>query len=115
MLFHGTEILVFLGATIFGFGILLGLFVWALRGPARTWVVPLVYAVLGVLFTVREIYVENLFGLAVMFAFPWSVLLVFISTSIEKDLGIVWLIPAILVNALLLFLLARFQRGRNVA
>jgi len=114
LLFHGIEILALFGGAFIGLGIFIGMLVWAFRGPTRPWVVPLTYLIIGLLVSVLEIYTDNFFGLAVMFAFPWSVLLVIVSTVIDKDVGLVWFLPSIVINTTLFYLTARYRSNNKL-
>jgi hypothetical protein len=108
-LFHGTEILTIFGGGFVGLGIFFGMVAWALRGPARPWTVPLIYLLVGLSLSIPEIFTDNFLGFSVMFAFPWSVLLVVTSTLIDRDIGLVWFIPAIVINSVIVYLVARYQ------
>lgn len=109
LFFHGTEILALFGGGFVGLGIFVGMLVWAFRGPYRSWTVPLAYLMIALSISIPEIITDNFFGLSVMFAFPWSVLLVVVSTAIDRDIGLIWFIPSIVINAATVFLVARYQ------
>ena len=110
LLFHGGEILAVFGGAFVGLGIFVGMLVWAFRGPSRPWTVPLAYLLIGLAISIPEIFTDNFFGLSIMFAFPWSVLLVVASTLIDRDIGLVWFIPSIAINAAIVYVVARYQR-----
>ena len=109
LLLHGTEILTFLGGTFLGLGIFVCMLIWALRGPIRTWTIPIAYLVVALSVCIPEILTDNFFGLAIMFAFPWSVVLVVVSTVFDQSIALFWNIPCIVVNAGLIYLIARYQ------
>lgn len=109
LFFHGEEILALFGGGFVGLGMFVGLLVWAFRGPTRYWIVPLAYLIIALSISIPEIMTDNFFGLSVVFAFPWSVLLVVVSTVIDRDIGLIWFIPSIVFNAAIVFLVARYQ------
>jgi hypothetical protein len=110
ILFHGGEILVLLAGGLFGIGIFTGMLVWAFSGPARPWTIPAVYLLVSLSISIPEIFTDNFFGLSVMLSFPWSVLLIFVSVIVQRDIGLYWQIPAIVFNAIVVFMVARYRR-----
>lgn len=109
LFFHGEEILILLAGACVGLALFAVMMVWASFGPARSWTVPIVYLVIGMAISLAEIFTDSFLGLSVMFAFPWSLLLLTLSTVIDQDIGLIWFIPSIVVNAALVYLVARYQ------
>lgn len=112
LLFHGTEIFAFFGGTFVGCGVFIAMIVWALRGPTTTWGVPLAYVLIALSFSIPVVLTDSLLVVPVIFAFPWSFLIVLLSTFVfEADLGLVWTIPSIIVNGILFWIIARYQNS----
>ena len=113
LFFHGGEILALFGGVLLGFSLILGMLLWALAGPRLPWSVPGIYLIVGLATTTFEGFGNSFFG-SMIFAFPWSALLVYISTFVlNQDSGMAWIIASILLNAVLVYMLARVRRSHD--
>ena len=117
LLFHG-EIIVQLAASILlAFLIFLALALWLwLRPPALPILPVVVYVLPALVFCIAFLVSDKDYLLmpAVAFSFPWSWLLIFVSTFVlEYNLGVGFMLLGVALNAILIYGIGKIVKRRN--
>lgn len=113
---HGNPfvVLVVLAAALFGTALVIGLLIWALRGPKTPWMIPLVFLIVGLSVCSVELFTDSSYGLQLLFSSPWSLIAIFVLTgptlAFAHYMGFVF----VALNAAIIYLTARYSSRQKM-
>jgi len=117
LLFHGEIIVQLAASVLLAFLIFLALALWLwLRPPALPILPAVVYVLLASVFCITFLMSgsDYLVPAVVAFSFPWSWLLIFVSTFVlESNLGEGFLLLGVALNAILIYGIGKAVKMRN--
>jgi hypothetical protein len=116
LLFHGEIIVELAASVLLTFLIFLALALWLWLRPPKMPILPaVVYLLLASVFCIAFLISDSEYLVpAVAFSFPWSWLLIFVSTFVlEYNLGVGLLLPGVALNAILIYGIGKIVKKRN--